>query len=42
MEEGLLKKTGKSLAHWVSVVKASGIEKHKAMIDYLKAEHDFT
>lgn len=42
MEQGLLDKTGKSLEHWIEVVKKSGIEKHKAIIDYLKAEHDFT
>ncbi len=42
MEDSLLEKTGKSLAHWVDVVKKSGIEKHKAIIDYLKSEHGFT
>ncbi len=42
MEKGLLEKTGKDLSHWVAVVKQSGIEKHKAMIDFLKAEHGFT
>jgi predicted transport protein len=42
MEQGLLEKTGKSLVHWVAVVKKSGIEKHKAIIDFLKAEYDFT
>lgn len=42
MEEGLKAKTGKDLKHWIKIVKASGIEKHKAMIDFLKAEHGFT
>lgn len=42
MEDGLLEKTGKPLAHWIEVVKASKIEKHKAIIDFLKAEHGFT
>lgn len=42
MEEGLLEKTGKPLAHWIKVVKQSKIEKHKAIINYLKSEHDFT
>jgi predicted transport protein len=42
MEEGLLKNTGKSLDYWVTVVKKSGIEKHKAIIDFLKADHGFT
>ena len=42
MEKGLLEKTGKPLSHWVEVVKQSGIEKHSAIIKYLKTEHDFT
>ncbi len=42
MEQGLLEKTGKDLAHWVKVVKTSKIEKHKAIIDFLKSEHGFT
>lgn len=42
MEEGLLEKTGKSLDHWIKVVKDSKIEKHKAIINFLKSEHDFT
>lgn len=42
MESGLLEKTGKALSYWIDVVKKSGIEKHKAIIDFLKAEHDFT
>ncbi|MEM9921000.1 MAG: DUF5655 domain-containing protein [Bacteroidota bacterium] len=42
MEKGLLEKTGKPLAHWIEIVQASGIEKHKAIIDFLKSEHGFT
>ncbi|MCX7553943.1 DUF5655 domain-containing protein [Marinicella sp. S1101] len=42
MEKGLEKQTGHSLAHWIGVVKKSGIEKHKAVIDFLKSEHGFT
>lgn len=42
MEEGLLKQTGKPLAHWIKVLKDSGLDKHKAMIDFLKEEHGFT
>ena len=42
MEKGLLEKTGKPLAHWIKIVHASNIEKHKAIIDYLKTEHGFT
>ncbi|MFK8011927.1 MAG: DUF5655 domain-containing protein [Marinicellaceae bacterium] len=42
MEKGLFEKTGKSLEHWIEVVKNSKIEKHKAIIDFLKTEHGFT
>jgi len=42
MEKGLLEKTGKSLTHWIKIVHATKIEKHKAIIDYLKSEHGFT
>lgn len=42
MEKGLLEKTGKPLEHWIKVVEDSKIEKHKAIIDFLKSEHGFT
>ncbi len=42
MEKGLLEKTGKALDYWIQVVKKSNIEKHKAIIDFLKSEHGFT
>ena len=42
MEKGLLEKTGKPLEHWIKIVKESKIEKHKAIIDFLKSEHNFT
>lgn len=42
MERGLFEKTGKSLDHWIDVVKQSGIDKHKEIITYLKSEHGFT
>lgn len=42
MEKGLLEKTGKPLVHWINIVQKSGIEKHKAIIDFLKSEHAFT
>jgi len=32
-------KTGKSLDAWIAAVRASGLEKHKAVVDWLKAEH---
>ena len=42
MEEGLLKKTGHNLEHWVKVVKESKLEKHTAIMNFLKQEHGFT
>ncbi|MFN3237702.1 MAG: DUF5655 domain-containing protein [Pseudomonadales bacterium] len=42
MEQGLLDKTGKPLAHWVKVVKKQQLEKHGEIIKFLKSEHDFT
>ncbi|WP_299226918.1 DUF5655 domain-containing protein [uncultured Psychroserpens sp.] len=42
MEKGLLEKTGKSLDYWIKVVKASQIDKHKAIIEFLKNEYGFT
>lgn len=42
MEKGLLEKTGKSLDHWIKVVKKSGIEKHREIINFLKSDHGFT
>ena len=42
MEKGLQEKTGKPLSHWITVVKKSGLEKHKEILDYLKSEHGFT
>ena len=42
MEKGLLAKTGKPLEYWIKVVQESKIQKHKAIIDFLKSEHDFT
>ena len=42
MEKGLLEKTGKSLEYWIEVVKEEKLEKHKAILDFLKSEHGFT
>jgi len=42
MEEGLIEKTGKPLNYWIEVVHKSNIGKHKAIIDYLKSNHEFT
>lgn len=42
MEKGLLEKTGHPLEYWIKIVHASKIEKHKEIINFLKAEHGFT
>lgn len=42
MIKNLEEKTGKPLADWIKVVKKTKLEKHKAIIDYLKTEHGFT
>ncbi len=42
MEQGLFDKTGQPLSHWIEVVKKSGLDKHKAILDFLKTEHGFT
>ncbi len=42
MEKGLLEKTGKPLDHWIKIVQQTNLEKHKAIIDYLKQEHGFS
>ena len=42
MDKGLLEKTGKPLNHWIDLVHAEKLTKHKAIIDFLKANHGFT
>ena len=42
MIQNLEANTGKSLADWIQIVKASGIEKHMQIIKHLKAEHGLT
>ncbi|NRB46079.1 MAG: DUF4287 domain-containing protein [Saprospiraceae bacterium] len=42
MEKGLLEKTGKSLAEWKKIVKATSLEKHGEIMKYLKSEHGLT
>ncbi len=42
MIDSIEKNTGKPISHWIQVVKKSGIEKHKEMINFLKEEHCFT
>lgn len=38
----LLAKTGKDLDAWTALARASGIQKHKMLVDHLKAEHGLT
>ncbi len=42
MEKGLLEKTGHPLSYWIELVRKEKIEKHKAIIDFLKSNHEFT
>ena len=42
MVRSLEEKTGKPLAHWVSVAKKSGSEKHGEIVRHLKGEHGLT
>ena len=37
VDAGLQKNTGRGLDNWVAVARASGIGKHKALVDHLKA-----
>lgn len=41
MLDNLQKNTGKSLDEWKQIVLASGIQKHKDIIRFLKSEHGF-
>lgn len=42
MVANMPEKTGKPLADWVAIVKASGLEKHGEMVKLLKSEHGMT
>jgi hypothetical protein len=42
VDEGLRKKTGRGLDDWVATAKASGIDRHKALVDHLKAAEGLT
>lgn len=37
VDAGLVKNTGRGLADWVETARATGIGKHKALVDHLKA-----
>ncbi len=42
MIDNLKQNTGKSLDEWVVMVRATGLEKHKEMLQYLQNEHGLT
>ncbi len=42
MEEGLLEKTGKTLADWKKTIKAKKLEKHGDIMKFLKTEQGLT
>ena len=42
MEANIADNTGKSVAEWVEVCRASGHEKHGQIVKFLKTEHGFT
>lgn len=41
-DAGLRKASGRGLDDWVATARASGIAKHKALVDHLKGEHALT
>ncbi len=42
MDTGLVKHTGRNLAEWVTVARATGIAKHKALVEHLKSHEGLT
>jgi len=42
MEQGILEKTGKSVAEWIKIVDAQKFEKHGQMVSFLKSEYGVT
>ncbi len=42
MKANLKENTGKTLAQWVNIAKASGAEKHGLIVKHLKSEHGMT
>jgi hypothetical protein len=42
VDSGLVKNTGKGLDAWVALAKGTGIGKHKALVDHLKANEGLT
>ena len=42
IDSGLIKNTGRGLDQWVALARASGIDRHKALVDHLKANEGLT
>ena len=42
MMNNLVDKTGHDLGYWIKTVKSSDVEKHMAIIKFLKSEHGLT
>lgn len=42
MIKNLAEKTGRTLPEWVKLARATGLDKHKALVDTLKADHGLT
>ena len=42
MIENLQKNTGKSIDEWIKIAQSSKLEKHNAIIKFLKSEHGLT
>jgi hypothetical protein len=42
MDQNLLAKTGRTIAQWVAIANAPGLQKHGEIVKFLKAEHDLT
>ena len=42
MEKGLLEKTGMPLNEWIAIVRKENLEKHSAIISFLKSVHGFS
>lgn len=42
VDSGLVKHTGRGLDAWVALARATGIDRHKALVDHLKAKEGLT
>lgn len=42
IDAGLVSKTGRSVDEWLAIARATGIERHKPLVDHLKAREGLT